>query len=251
MYSNSFRTANAINQDSPVPLYYQLQQILLHQIESGEFNPGDPFPSENELEEKYGVSRITVRRALSELTVRGYLSRRAGRRTWVISQKLQTISGKLGGIFEDLAAQGFQVQSQILELDRRVAPRKVVNILQVSERSEVTYFKRLLSVDREPIGLTHFFLKANKPIILTRDELERGSVFPTLEKKYGIKLRRARQTIEAATPLDEECKLLGIPSSVPVLLFESISCYENGAPASFGKTIYRGDRYRHYVEATR
>ncbi len=251
MNTKSTSVMTAIDESSPLPLYYQLQQILLGQIQNGEISPGDAFPSEKELEEKYDVSRITVRRALSELAAGGYLSRKAGRRTFVINQKFQTVTLKLGGIFEDLAAQGFQVQSQILELNKHVPPRKVASILKLAADDSVIYFKRLVKVDDEPIGLTHFYLKVIEPIALTRSELETGSVFPILEKKYGIVLKRARQTIEATMPLEDECNLLHMGSNIPVLLIESISCDPNDEPASFGKTIYRGDKYRHYIEATR
>lgn len=247
----SFIQTAPIDHSSPLPLYFQLEQILLRQIENGEITTSDPFPSEKELQEKYGVSRITVRRALSDLTTKGYLSRQSGRRTLITHPKIQTITAKLGGIFDELSKQGFRVHSRVFEMDRRSPPRKAARILGIPETSTVFYFKRLVYVDGEPIALNYFYLNVVPDITFTREELERGSVFVPLEHRYGIVLRRAKQTIEATMPLEEECQLLGIGANVPVLLVESISCDGQDRPASYGKIVYRGDRYKHYIEAIR
>ncbi len=77
-----------LNRKIPVPLYYQLKEIIKEEIEEGKLKPGDPIPSERELSEKYGISRPTVRQALKELVYEGWLTREKGRGTFISKPKI-------------------------------------------------------------------------------------------------------------------------------------------------------------------
>src|SRR5690554_307505 len=99
----------ALSRSSPIPLHAQLRALLLDQLQSELYEAGDVLPTEQELERTYGVSRMTVRRALSDLAASGYIVRRAGRGSMVLHQKVRHSSGELGGLVANLREQGQHV----------------------------------------------------------------------------------------------------------------------------------------------
>lgn len=252
MFSDDLIKATAaIDRSSPLPLYYQLRQILLRHILSGDIAPGEPLPTEKELQERHCVSRITVRRALSDLASEGYISRQAGRGTFVLRAKVQDRSEKLGGFVDDLVAQGYEVESQILGHGFRPVPHRVAQKLGVDVGQPVLYLRRLVYADSEPIGLATGYFNVGEEITFTREELNSSSIFPLLEQKYNIVLRRADKTMEATLALGDEAELLDVKPNTPLLLAELIAYDEQGQRVGFVKSLYRGDRYKYYQSITR
>lgn len=239
------RTITAIDRSSPLPLYYQLKQILLRRIHNGDIGPGEALLSEKELQERFGVSRITVRRALSDLASEGYISRQAGRGTFVLQTKIEHRSGQPGGFRDDLAAQGFDVESRILQHGMQPAARHVARKLGIDEGQPLLYVKKIVYADNEPIGLVTGYHNLGEGIAFTRQELESDSIFPLLERKYGISLPRADRTIEATLALEDEARLLQVRPNAPMLLLESLVYNAQGQRVSFLKAVYRGDRYKY------
>lgn len=239
----------AIDRNSLLPLYHQLQQILLGKIEAGHIAPGDMLPSEKELEEQYNVSRITVRRALSELAAAGYVDRQPGRGTFVLQRKVEHRSGQPGGFREDLAMQGFQVKSEIIEHELRPAPQSVACRIGADEDRPLLYFKRLVYADGDPIGITSGYHNLGAGIRFTREELASDSIFRLVERKYGIALRGVDRTIEATLPSEEEMELLHVTSEVPVLLMELLVYGAGGQVVSVMRNVYRGDRYKYQIRS--
>jgi GntR family transcriptional regulator len=249
--SHSLKVPTLIDRGSPLPLHYQLRQILLHRVQQGDIAPSGVFPSEKELQDEFSLSRITVRRALGDLAQEGLIYRQPGRGTFLLRSKLEPSSEKLGGLLEELAAKGYRVKSQILAVDRRPVPHGIAQKLHVQKGERLFYLARLVFANGEPISLSTSYFKLGEEIILTRKELEGASVFPLLEDKYGIFLRRADKTIEATLPLNYEAELLHIKPSTPLLLTQLIAYDSQGQPAAFVKAIYRGDRYKYHTKVTR
>lgn len=243
--------APALDRDSPLPLYYQLKQTLLGMIQNGELAPGEPLPSEKELEDEYGVSRITVRRALSDLAAEGYLSRQVGRGTFVQRVKLQDRSERLGGFLEHLTGQGLEIESQILQLGREPAPPHVPRKLNVEEGQPLFFFQRFVLADGEPFALTTAYFDVPEHVVFTEAELKTNSVFPLLEHKYSIVLPRGDKTVEATAARAHEAELLNIDPDAPLLLTELIAYDSNDQPLGFVQTLYRGDRYKYFTSVTR
>lgn len=235
----------SLERDSALPLYYQLKQILLHQIQSGEVGPGEAFPSEKELEEHYGVSQITVRRALSDLASEGFISRQAGRGTFVLPRKIEHRSDGVAGIRDDLAASDMEVKSKILEFEVRTAPNHIAERLGVDKSHLLLYVRRLVFAGGEPFLITTGYHNLGEGVTFTREELESDSIFRLLERKYGMALSRVERVIEATLALDDEAELLDVRPNSPMLLAELRVYDAQGRPISFMKNIYRGDRYQY------
>ncbi len=240
-----------IDRNSPLPLYYQLKQILLRRILDENATPGQCIPSEKELEEEYHLSRITVRRALSDLASEGYVTREPGRGTFVRPTKLKESSQTLGGFIDDLKSQGLDVKSRIVKCGWQPIPPIVAEKLG-SVPDEVFYIKRLLLADGEPIALARAYLKVGREVTLTSDELNASpSVYVLLEHKYGIVLRRASKSLEATLIAEADATLLRVRPSVPILRSELIVYDEKDQPAAYVNCVYRGDRYKYYFTVTR
>lgn len=242
---------SVINRDDPLPLYFQLKQVLLKHIQDGDINPGELLPSEKVLEELYGVSQITVRRALRELALEGHIVRQAGRGSFVRQVKLQDRSAMLGGFVADLVAQGYQVESQILEYRECPATARLAEQLNIEIGKKLLYFKRLVFADSESIAVTQAYFNVGSHVVFTREELRRDSIFPLLERTYGIVLRRAEKSVEVTVALEDEADVLGVAPNSPLMLTELVVYNEKDTAVGFVKTLYRGDRYKYYITLTR
>src|SRR5438270_14022521 len=99
---------SAIYRNSPLPRYYQLKEIMRERIQCGEWKPGDLIPSERELGEKYGISRMTARQAIPDLVNEGLCYREQGKGTFDSRHKITQQFSRLTGFTEDMRARGQQ-----------------------------------------------------------------------------------------------------------------------------------------------
>lgn len=240
-----------IDRESPLPLYYQVKRILLRCITDGEFPVGGVLPSESELQNRYGVSRITIRRVLGDLATEGYVTRRRGRGAFILPHRVQDSSRKLGGLFEDLSSQGFEAQSQILENKWQHAPQNVARELALESDQLVLFVKRLIRVAEGPVSISSGYFKVDRNVTLSDEELITGSIFAVLEQKYGIRLPLGDRTLQAAAASEVEAWLLEIRPGTPVLLSQVTVYDEMGRPAAWFSAVYRGDRYKYRCTLTR
>ena len=232
-----------LRRDSPVPLYYQLKEILRSWITEGKFNAGEKFPSETELQEQFGVSRITVRRALAELVNEGFLLREQGRGSFVVKPWLKEPLGPLTSFTEEMRKSGIPCSSQILEFSL-VSDREIAQKMSISLNEHFVRLQRVRIAYNEPIALqTNFIRYKFCPDLVERGLLE-DSLYKTLEVVYGLKLCWAKQVL-VAKPADEyEARVLQIKAGQPLLAFERLTYLETGEPIEFVRSVYRGDKYK-------
>ena len=240
-----------IDRNSPVPLYHQLSEILLSQIASGLFRPGDAIPTEKELIRTYGLSRITVREAIEELVKRGYVRREQGRGTFVAPPRIQRGVARLTSFSEEIAARGMRPGSRLLTLRQESATGRVAKELQVEEGTPVWFVKRLRLADDEIITINLSYLRLPNGVALTAAELEEEVSLWKLLQKKGVTLAEASKTIEAIAADEWQANLLQVRKDAPVLLVEGIAYSGGGTPVEFFQIIGRADRYRYYLHVTR
>ena len=239
-----------MDRKSPVPLYYQLKEIFRSWIISGEFGENGRFPSESELQERFGVSRMTVRRALSELVNEGFLIREQGRGSFVVRPRVQDQLRRLTSFTEDMQLRGLATESRILDF-RLVHDEEVARKMEIPQDEELVQLRRLRLVEGEAIAIQNAFIRHRFcPDILERGLLE-GSLYKTLEESYGLRLGRAIQTVEAKPADEYEARLLALEIGQPVLVLERLTFLADGNPIEYVRSIYHGDRYRFTVELVR
>jgi len=241
----------SLDRSSVVPLYYQIQRHLLHQIRSGVFKPGESLPSELEIAEQLGVSRMTGRHALKALRDLGVTYSVRGKGTFVSAINLEKDFRQVLSFTEEMQARGLRPKSKVLNFEVVPADQEAAGALQISPREEVVSLRRIRFANSLPVGIEW----SRIPLILCPDLKERfdpsGSLYAVLESQYGIRLAIAEEIIEAGLASSEEANILKTKGRTPVFVFTRVSYVESGAPVEFVKSVYRADRYKIVNRLTR
>lgn len=234
----------AIDKSRPTPAYLQLSEQLTRSIEEGTLAAGSALPSERVLALDLGLSRMTVRRAFEELVAAGVVEQRQGSGTFVRPRPLEQVIDRVLGFTDEARNLGFEPGSKLLATQRLAADDHVAQALRIPSRTEVLQVTRLRTATDEPLALQDAYLAPRLTELSLKLLEETGSLYSTLDKQFGIKPARARQTIAARLPTDQECRLLGIGKLVPVLALERTTYGEDGLPFEYVRSAYRGDIYR-------
>src|SRR3989454_11654646 len=142
---------SAIYRNSPLPRYYQLKEILRERARSGEWKPGDLIPSERELSEKYGISRMTARQAITDLVNEGLFYREQGKGTFVSERKITQQLIHLTGFTEDIRARGQRPGTRVLSAEMRLADEATAEKLRIDAGTLIFRLQRLRLVDEESV----------------------------------------------------------------------------------------------------
>lgn len=235
----------------PTTLRYRVRQYVLGLIRSGKFGPGDRLPTEVELQKRFGVSRITVRNALDELSLKGYVVRKPALGTFVAKPKIEQELRRLTGFVEDMEAIGMQASANVVSIRSIKADSHIAMQLGLRSGAPVTYIERVRLGDSEPLSLDCTWLPAHIGKRVAREDLEEKPIFSLLEDQYGIPLGEAEYVIEACLATKHVAKHLAVPAASPVLLIERTTFARDGKPIDYEKLHYKGDRIRWRVKLSR
>lgn len=233
-----------LNKQSPIPLYYQLAELLHEQIRQGELRPGDQVPAERVLAERYAISRMTARQAIAYLVREGIIVARHGLGTFVAEPKLTHDALNLLGFTEEIMRQGGSVVSQVIEQAQGAPLARVGNALELGPGQNVTKLVRLRLADQMPLLLETSFVPVALCPGLDQEDFSAQSLYTVLEARYGLHLTRARQWLEATIANDYEAALFGIAPGTAMILLEGVAFDELDRPIEYSKAIYRGDRFK-------
>ncbi|HLL79963.1 MAG TPA: GntR family transcriptional regulator [Ktedonobacteraceae bacterium] len=242
---------SAIYRNSPLPRYFQLKEILRERIRAGEWKPGDLIPSERELSEKYGISRMTARQAITDLVNEGLFYREQGKGTFVSQRKITQQLIHLTGFTEDIRARGQQPGTKVLSAEMRPADEATAEKLRISPGTMVFRLQRLRLADGEPLAIELSQISFKECERLLDEDLEHQSLYRVLESKYGIILMEADQELEAGLPGNEEVQLLKIAPTSPVLYTRRTTYTERNQPVEYAQSVYCGNKYTFYTHMKR
>lgn len=240
-----------LEKGSPVPLYYQLADCIRFWIQSGELGESDKLPSEITLSQRAGVSRMTARQAITYLVREGLLDVKPGVGTFVAAPKLTYDALHLLGFTEEMMRQGGKVSSRVLEQRGAACPRHVADGLGLLPDEEAVRIVRLRRVDGVPLLLETSFVSAALCPGLEHEDLVERSLYELMAREYGLRLERARHTLEARAPSEHERELLGMDAGTSVIVLEGVAYAEHDRPAEYCQAVYRGDRFSFVVESQR
>lgn len=234
-----------VSKQSPLPLYYQLKEIIQEMIENGEYKPGDPIPPERELCEIHSISRMTVNKAIMALVNEGVLYREQGKGTFVAQPKINHQLNRLKGFTEEMREKGLNTETEILSYEIKKATKENRINLNLDETQEmVIEIKRLRKVEKEPFSIETVWIPSDLCPDMNREMIENNSLYELLRKRYGYKLEYAKQTIEPINLDDYDSKLLNVDNNRLALLFRRTTFTDKGKPIEHTKAIYRGDKYK-------
>jgi len=235
----------------PVPLYYQIKTRLREAIEAGELRPGDRVPSERELTQRFQVSRMTARQALTELEAEGYLQRIQGKGTFVALPKVEQPLASLTSFTEEMRRLGMQPGAQVRSVREVAAGRMVGALLGIPETEPVVRLERLRLADGQPMALEVSHIPSRLVPGLVNRDLSAVSLYEVLERVYHIRLVRASQSLEAVAAGAQEAEVLQVREGAPLLLLERVARDETGQAVEYVRSLYRGDRYRFVADLVR
>ncbi|MBR6965911.1 MAG: GntR family transcriptional regulator [Clostridia bacterium] len=229
-----------LQSESSSPLYDQLMRRLAEDIEQGIYPVGSRILPEHELETLYNVSRVTVRRALAELTSEGLLERKQGKGTFVstprISQDLKSIHS-----FHDACKQnGFQGGTIVIHVKETEADLSDLAELDLRQGSRVVETLRVRTADGDPVVLekNHFSMAY---AYLENENLS-GSLYGIL-RDYGIEPKQASHDISMAFASADQAKLLNVEPGAPLMRLHEVVYDQKGRPLHNSLQLIRGDRF--------
>jgi len=227
-----------------VPLYIQIAESLLDQIESGELVPGDRLPPERELSKMFGVNRMTLRQALRVIEMQGLVIRRQGNGTYVAEPKIEREADLLVPFTRGMRRRGYMPGAKVIMLEQRPVEVSVASYLKLPVSAPVYYVHRLRFINQEPVMLERFTISVHRFPGLEGHDLENRSVYEIMKTEYGVLITKARQSLEPVIATEYEAECLGIEQGVPLMLERRLGFDQDGQPVEYAKDLYRGDRFR-------
>jgi GntR family transcriptional regulator len=230
--------ARALDRSNPLPLWAQLYDDLVRRLAAGAFTAA--FPGEHELVAEYGVSRHTVREALSRLRQTGVLESARGRRTAVRRTRIEQPLGALYSLFREVEARGMRQRSQVLV--KKLGPDPAVAArLGLAEATPFLYFERIRCADDEPLALDRTWLLAAVARPLLDADLTATGIYDELAR-HGVRVTDGEERIHAVTATAAQRQRLALPRGAALLAIERVGCVD-GAPIEWRESVVRGDRF--------
>lgn len=232
-----------------IPLYIQIAEKLISQIETGELAPGDRLLPERELSEKLGINRMTLRRALRVLEYQGLVVRKHGVGTFIGEPKIDRPMDVLFRFTRGMQKRGLTPGAKMISFEQTPVDAGIGRDLGIPPSSPVYKILRLRTINKEPVMLEGYTIPVQLFPGLGSYDLEKRSIYEVMETEFGVKIARARQSFEPVVATAFEAELLGVWVGAPLMLEKRVSFDKDNNPVEYGKDRYRGDRFRFIAEA--
>jgi len=229
-----------------VPLYYKLAENIEEQINNDIYEKGEKIPSERELCEIYGVSRMTVRLAIDELVKKGKLEKVQGKGTYVLSKSIVQNLNKVYSYSKEMNKQGKISSTKMIKRKIVKADEKLAKKLRVPIGENLLYIERLRLAENVPIMVEKtWFIYNVTPFLMDIDFTKKG-LYKTLDEDYGIRFNKAIETFKATQLNSYECRLLNCPNDQHGLLIKRLS-YSDDKIICCSSIVSKGDTFEFTV----
>jgi GntR family transcriptional regulator len=199
------------------PVHMSIRDDLRMRLAAGEWGAGDRLPSETDLASRYGVARMTVRQAIGSLASEGMVVRRQGLGTFAADRPGVRQGGGLLSFTEEMRSQGRVVATKMVRAAVEEPPAAAREALQLGSCTAAVTVARLRLLDGHPAVVQNSWLPCARFAGLDAEPLLSGSLYTTLERRYGVRIVRARQQVTAGVASDGEAGLLDLRPGSPVL----------------------------------
>lgn len=236
----------------PLPLYYRIREYLQQLIDSGALQPGDRIPTEEQLSEQFRVSRMTARRAVTDLAREGRLVRRQGLGTFVSEPRISRQLARLTTLSEEMEQRGYTgLRSQLLAWRELRAAPAVAEKFQIRPGDPVLRISRVRYTADIPIALQVFYFPGAMMAGLQPADLTGPSLYKLFEERFHYRIGWADQRIEAIAAPRFQARWLQIDPGSPVLRVNKRGYLEDGRLMELTRTYYRADRYSFQIKLYR
>jgi len=229
------------------PLYVSLTEALRTDIRNGTYRPDERIPTEKELCQIHGVSRITVRKALEILSKEGLLMRKQGRGTYVASEKFYRDISR-GSSFSSICTQtGQKPGAKVIKLIIENANEGDLANLELEAGDKVIVLERIRYADNVPVAFEISRFPETYSFLLDED-LNNTSLISILNDKYNIQFGHCAKVIELVYASYELSRYLNLKTHYPLISISSVSCDLEGKPAHRSLQYVVGDKFRFYIK---
>ncbi|HEY8364533.1 MAG TPA: GntR family transcriptional regulator [Haloplasmataceae bacterium] len=234
-----------LNKANKLPLYYQLYEIILNQINSGIFKEHDKIPSEREFCDKYNISRSTIRQAINELERDGYVYKRHGKGIFVCPKTLKQDLFRFYSFTEEMKKLGKKPTSEVINFEI-INDVKIANKMKISINDNLYKITRLRLADDEPVIIETSYLPVNRFPNLTREKLDNTVMYDIFREEYGVDFSKAEEIFKPVITRSHEARILNIKNDIPSMMIERYA-YEGDKIIIYSVNIARGDKFEYRV----
>ncbi|NMB87970.1 MAG: GntR family transcriptional regulator [Chloroflexi bacterium] len=226
------------------PVYLQLKEAIIHNIQDGTYQPGDKLPSETDLIKTWSVSRITVRNAIKELIRDGLVYSVQGKGTFIAEPKITNTLPGLTSMSHDIVRRGMRPGSRTIHLEILEADKNVAARLRISPGNLVIHFERITFADDIPVAIAYTYVPvaavAPHQESFTRETLDNKSFYEHL-KAIGVMPARGDQIIAASVADPAQALILDVEPGFPLIDSERVAYTANGDCVEFTRMVARPD----------
>jgi GntR family transcriptional regulator len=233
-----------------LPLYTRIREVVRRRILDGSYAPHSQMPSEAQMMEAFGVSRITIRQALGDLQKEGLIFKVPGKGSFVSKPKAFQNLSRLQGFGEAMTPAGYETYSQVLSARAVPADAAVAQRLKLPAGEKVFEIQRLRHLNREPISVDVSYFPLLLGQRLAQEDLPARDIFVILENDYGLHLTHADVSIDAISATESLARLLRTPEASPLLRIERLTS-AGDEPLDFEYLYYRGDAFQYRLRVER
>lgn len=232
-----------ISRNSRSPLYAQIRQELEQDILDKKQKPGDKLPSEKEVAVRFGVSRMTARRAIDQLVSQGWLKRVQGKGTYVIERVPHSQHVGITRWSFERIEECQEISREVLRIEELSPSMRVANALRTIPGEKVVQITGILLIDDAPVG----YFVDHIPQLLVTDihvwTLDDSSLTTFLSQQYGLEFGKVTERIRAVPADEEAMSILDVEAGTPLLEVDDLIYLESGIPVILSNTLYRCDKY--------
>ncbi len=237
-----------LERSNPLPLYYQLKEVLRQQIRAGHLEPHAAIPSEPELVASYHVSRATVRQALNELVHEGLLYRQHGKGTFVCEPRIQQTLSELASLSTELKRRGKKPGGLLIVSELTRGNDIVRDHLKLVDEEQVLRLERLRTADGTPCAYEIDYLPYPRAsgIYQRAKEVADGSLYALMGFE-GLSPYAAEQTIKGGAANEREAELLQTPVGAVGLRYTCTTYDSTGQPIEYSEAFFPSDRFDFHI----
>lgn len=235
-----------VDRNNPTPLYEQIKLILREQIATGALKPGVSLPTENELCHQYHVSRITVVKALNDLSHEGLIQRIQGKGSLVNHHPIKNAMDNIRGFSETMRQNGLVPHSTILSSETLDGDLELRTLFQLPLHLPARFarFRRLMFVNDVPAVLFTIVVRQELGQKMQEYTLDNTSFYKLYEQILGRRVTRNQTTLIPILATPEAIEWLNVKSGTPHFLFRGLSFVEGDLPVELSTGIFRGDLFQ-------
>lgn len=233
------------------PYYRWLAVVLREDIEQGIYKPGDALPTEHELMRRYNLSSTTVRRAVRDLVLEGWIYRTAGKGTFVKRNKLEERLARLTSFAEEMQSRNIIPQFKLVSAEETTPPAEIMRALNLPSRQKAYLIERVQIANNEPIALARGYWIPEIGEQLVQSDLNRISLYEIVEQHLHIPLVEADESISASVADADIARKLDVSRNAPLLVRRRLTYTTEMRPIEYTTTFYRSDRYEYKIRLAR